>query len=195
MWSWGLCDDQQVWYFQVDQSSSVLLCKLHHEKRMGQVILWQFRNRPSDSPEDASQCILAMLRGFPMTHTISERTTMSQGMPITVTTVNGMDRIEINNKLHEIGDQLLKLKMEQQYYVEMRNQIDRQNEMREMDDLFDDIFGGWIMKVELNDYQINLITYCLQMEKHEFTPQEKSTYQGILQAIESAANFEYDFGY
>jgi len=74
--------------------------------------------------------------------TISERTTMSQGMPITVTTVNGMDRVEINNKLHEIGDQLLKLKMEQQYYVEMRNQIDRQNEMIEMGDLFDQLFGG-----------------------------------------------------
>ena len=77
-----------------------------------------------------------------MTHTISERTTMSQGMPITVTTVNGMDRIEINNKLHEIGDQLLKLKMQQNALVEMRNQIDRQNEMMEMGDLFDELFGG-----------------------------------------------------
>jgi hypothetical protein len=77
-----------------------------------------------------------------MTHIISERTTMSQGMPITVTTVNGMDRIEINNKLHEIGDQLLKLKMQQAALVEMRNQIDRQNEMREMDNLFDELFGG-----------------------------------------------------
>jgi hypothetical protein len=83
-----------------------------------------------------------MLIGFPMTHTISERTTMSQGMPITVTTVNGMDRIEINNKLHEIGDQLMKLKMQQNALVEMRNQIDRQNEMREMGDLFDEMFGG-----------------------------------------------------
>ncbi|MFZ9343160.1 MAG: hypothetical protein ACO24P_06130 [Candidatus Nanopelagicaceae bacterium] len=77
-----------------------------------------------------------------MTHIISERTTMSQGMPITVTTVNGMDRIEINNKLHEIGDQLLKLKMQQAALVEMRNQIDRQNEMIEMGDLFDELFGG-----------------------------------------------------
>jgi len=77
-----------------------------------------------------------------MPNIISERTTMSQGMPITVTTVNGMDRIEINNKLHEIGDQLLKLKMEQQRYLEMRNQIDRQNEIIEMGDLFDELFGG-----------------------------------------------------
>ena len=51
------------------------------------------------------------------------------------------------------------------------------------------------MKVELSYYQINLITHCLQMEEHEFTPQEKSAYQGILQAIETSANFEYDFGY
>ena len=77
-----------------------------------------------------------------MTHIISERTTMSQGMPITVTTVNGMDRVEINNKLHKIGDQLLKLKMQQAALVEMRNQIDRQNEMIEMGDLFDELFGG-----------------------------------------------------
>ena len=77
-----------------------------------------------------------------MTHTIAERTTMSQGMPITVTTVNGMDRVEINNKLHKIGDQLLKLKMQQAALVEMRNQIDRQNEMIEMGDLFDEMFGG-----------------------------------------------------
>lgn len=77
-----------------------------------------------------------------MTHIISERTTMSQGMPITVTTVNGMDRIEINNKLHEIGDQLLKLKMQQAALVEMRNQIDRQNEKDELGDLFDEMFGG-----------------------------------------------------
>ena len=77
-----------------------------------------------------------------MTHTIAERTTMSQGMPITVTTVNGMDRIEINNKLHEIGDQLLKLKMQQAALVEMRNQIDRQNEKDELGDLFDELFGG-----------------------------------------------------
>jgi hypothetical protein len=77
-----------------------------------------------------------------MPNIISERTTMSQGMPITVTTVNGMDRIEINNKLHKLGDQLLKLKMEQQALIEMRNQIDRQNEIIEMGDLFDEMFGG-----------------------------------------------------
>jgi hypothetical protein len=102
----------------------------------------QFSDWPQTVPGVACDGIVAMLRGFPMTHIISERTTMSQGMPITVTTVNGMDRIEINNKLHEIGDQLLKLKMQQAALVEMRNQIDRQNEMIEMGDLFDELFGG-----------------------------------------------------
>lgn len=77
-----------------------------------------------------------------MTHTISERTTMSQGMPITVTTVNGMDRIEINNKLHKIGDQLLKLKMQQNALIEMRNAIDYHHERESMNDLFDQLFGG-----------------------------------------------------
>jgi hypothetical protein len=73
---------------------------------------------------------------------ISERTMMSQGMPITVTTVDGMDRIQINNELHMIGDQLMKLKMQQNALVEMRNAIDRQNEMIEMGNLFDEMFGG-----------------------------------------------------
>ena len=75
-------------------------------------------------------------------NTISERTITSQCVPITVTTVNGMSRIEINNKLHDIGDQLLKLRMQQQHLVEMRDQLDRQNDMREMGDLFDEMFGG-----------------------------------------------------
>ena len=51
------------------------------------------------------------------------------------------------------------------------------------------------MKVTLTDYQVNLIMYCLEQQAYEFTPDEKSDYNGILRAIESAANFEYDFGY
>jgi len=84
-----------------------------------------------------------MLRGTPqMTHIISERTTISQGMPITVTTVDGLDRIQINNKLHHIGDQILKLRMEQNTLVQMRDMIDSENDRREMGDLFDELFGG-----------------------------------------------------
>ena len=77
-----------------------------------------------------------------MTHIISERTTISQGMPITVTTVDGLDRIQINNKLHHIGDQILKLRMEQNTLVQMRDMIDSENDRREMGDLFDELFGG-----------------------------------------------------
>ena len=77
-----------------------------------------------------------------MTHIITERTTMSQGMPITVTTVDGLDRIQINNKLHDLGEQILKLRMEQNTLLQMRNMIDAENDRREMGDLFDEMFGG-----------------------------------------------------
>ena len=59
-----------------------------------------------------------------------------------VTTVDGLDRVEINNKLHYLGDQLMKLKMEQDHLIQMRNMIDRQNELNEMDDLFAEMFSG-----------------------------------------------------
>jgi hypothetical protein len=77
-----------------------------------------------------------------MTHIITERTTMSQGMPITVTTVDGLDRIQINNKLHDLGEQILKLRMEQDALLQMRNMIDAECDRREMGDLFDEMFGG-----------------------------------------------------
>ncbi len=77
-----------------------------------------------------------------MTHIIADRTTISQGMPITVTTVDGLDRIEINNRLHHLGNEILKLKMLQDELVQMRNMIDFENERRESGDLFDELFGG-----------------------------------------------------
>jgi len=77
-----------------------------------------------------------------MTHIIADRTTISQGMPITVTTVDGLDRIEINNRLHHLGDQILKLKMQQDELMQMRHMIDSENERREANDLFDELFGG-----------------------------------------------------
>ena len=67
---------------------------------------------------------------------------MSQGMPITVTTVDGLDRIQINNKLHDLGEQILKLRMEQDALLQMRNMIDAECDRREMGDLFDEMFGG-----------------------------------------------------
>jgi len=77
-----------------------------------------------------------------MTHVIADRTTISQGMPITVTTVDGLDRIEINNRLHHLGDQILKLKMQQDELMQMRQMIDFENDRREANDLFDELFGG-----------------------------------------------------
>lgn len=77
-----------------------------------------------------------------MTFTVTDKPQIINGIEHTVTAVNGLDRVEINNKLHRIGDQIMKLKMEQDALIQMRNLIDRQNEMSEMNDLFDEMFGG-----------------------------------------------------
>ena len=73
---------------------------------------------------------------------VSERQETINGMQHTVTTVDGLNRVEINNKLHDIGDQILKLKMQQDALIQMRNMSDRKCEMREMNDLFSELFGG-----------------------------------------------------
>ena len=57
-------------------------------------------------------------------------------------TVDGMDRCQINNRLHYINEEMLKLRNTQQALIAMRNQLDRHNEAQEMDDLFDEMFGG-----------------------------------------------------
>ena len=63
-----------------------------------------------------------------------------------VITVDGLDRVEINNKLHELNEKLMWLKTEQMALVSMRDAIDRQCEMKERaesaDDLFAEMFGG-----------------------------------------------------
>ena len=77
-----------------------------------------------------------------MTFTVTDKPQIINGIEHTVTAVNGLDRVEINNKLHHIGDQIMKLRMQQDALVQMRNLIDRQCEIREMDSLFDELFGG-----------------------------------------------------
>ena len=57
-------------------------------------------------------------------------------------TVDGMDRCQINNRLHYINVEIDKLRTTQRALIEMRNQLDRHNEMQEMNNLFDDMFGG-----------------------------------------------------
>ena len=78
-----------------------------------------------------------------MTFTITDQPRMINGMEHLVTTVNGFDRVQINNKLHDIGDAILNLKMEQDRLVQMRNLIDRENE--KTDDLFDEWFGEFVL--------------------------------------------------
>ena len=57
-------------------------------------------------------------------------------------TVDGLDRCEINTKLHYLNVEMDKLKAKQSALIAMRDQLDRHAEMQEMDDLFDQMFGG-----------------------------------------------------
>ena len=57
-------------------------------------------------------------------------------------TVDGLDRCEINTKLHYLNVEMDKLKAQQSALIAMRDQLDRHAEMQEMDDLFDQMFGG-----------------------------------------------------
>ena len=74
-----------------------------------------------------------------MTNFVIDQPRMINGKEYLVTTVNGFDRVQINTKLHDIGEVILNLKMEQDRLVQMRNLIDRQHE--ETDDLFNELFG------------------------------------------------------
>ena len=75
-----------------------------------------------------------------MSFTITDQPVIINGIEHLVTAVNGMDRVQINNKLHDIGDAILNLKMEQDCLVQMRNLIDHQHE--ETVDLFDMFYAS-----------------------------------------------------
>lgn len=61
-------------------------------------------------------------------------------------TVGGLDRCEINTKLHYLNVEMDKLKAQQSALIAMRDQLDRHAEMQERaqnaDNLFDEMFGG-----------------------------------------------------
>ena len=61
-------------------------------------------------------------------------------------TVGGMDRCQINTRLHYINVEMDKLKMKQASLIAMRDELDRHAEMQERaqnaDNLFDEMFGG-----------------------------------------------------
>lgn len=57
-------------------------------------------------------------------------------------TVNGMDRCQINTRLHYINEELSKVKAKQAALIAARDELDRHAEMQEMGNLFDEMFGG-----------------------------------------------------
>ena len=75
-----------------------------------------------------------------MSFTITYQPVIINGTEHQVTAVNGFDRVQINNKLHNIGADILNLKMEQDRLVQMRNLIDQQHE--EIEDLFTELFAS-----------------------------------------------------
>lgn len=76
-----------------------------------------------------------------MSFTITDQPTIINGIVHQVTAVNGMDRVMINNRLHDLGDQILKLRMQQDELVKMRNMIDDRNKFIE-EDLFEMLFAS-----------------------------------------------------
>ena len=81
-----------------------------------------------------------------MTHIISDKKVNINGMIHTVTAVDGLDRVDINNQLHHLNVEMDKLKAKQSVLIQMREMIDHQCEMLERaesaDDLFNEMFGG-----------------------------------------------------
>ena len=57
-------------------------------------------------------------------------------------TVDGLDRCEINTKLHYLNVEMDKLKLQQSALISMRDQLDRDVEMQQIDDLAQQLFGG-----------------------------------------------------
>ena len=76
-----------------------------------------------------------------MSFTITDQPVIINGLEHLVTTVNGMDRVLINNKLHDLGEQILKLRMQQDELAMMRNVLDNHIESKE-EDLFEMFYAS-----------------------------------------------------
>tara|TARA_Y100001980_G_C14497876_1_gene274172 strand:+ start:409 stop:651 length:243 start_codon:yes stop_codon:yes gene_type:complete len=80
-----------------------------------------------------------------MTHIISDKKVTINGMIHTVTAVNGLDRVDINNRLHDLNVEMDKLRQKQIELVSMRDAIDFECDRREQadncDNLFEQMFG------------------------------------------------------
>jgi hypothetical protein len=76
-----------------------------------------------------------------MSFIITDQPVIINGTEHQVTAVNGMDRVILNNKLHDLGDQILKLRMQQDELAMMRNVLDNHINSKE-DDLFEMLFAS-----------------------------------------------------
>ena len=76
-----------------------------------------------------------------MSFTITEQPAIINGTEHQVTAVNGMDRVLINNKLHDLGEQILKLRMQQDELAMMRNVLDHHINSKE-EDLFEMFYAS-----------------------------------------------------
>ena len=71
-----------------------------------------------------------------MSFIITDQPVIINGTEHQVTAVNGMDRVLINNKLHDLGEKILKLRMQQDELAMMRNVLDNRINYKE-EDLFE----------------------------------------------------------
>jgi hypothetical protein len=76
-----------------------------------------------------------------MSFIITDQPVIINGTEHQVTAVNGMDRVLINNKLHDLGDQILKLRMQQDELAQMRNVLDHHINYKE-EDLFEMFYAS-----------------------------------------------------
>ena len=76
------------------------------------------------------------------TMTVKMQPRIINGTSYDMPTVNGMDRCQINTRLHYINEELSKIKAKQAALIAARDELDRHAEMQEMGNLFDEMFGG-----------------------------------------------------
>ena len=74
--------------------------------------------------------------------TVEMQPRIINGISYDTPTVNGMDRCQINTRLHYLNVDMDKLKAKQAALIAARDELDRHAEMQEMGNLFDEMFGG-----------------------------------------------------
>ena len=63
-----------------------------------------------------------------MTFTLGTKLVTINNTEYELSTVNNLTRVEVNNRLHYIGDQILNLRIKQKELLKMRNLLDTQHE-------------------------------------------------------------------